>query len=593
MNHGWDDDLADLEIDDDDDDDDNDHHRDVDGIATAAVVHEQQEQGGWEKDEELFVDDDRETDTQGVQQPNSSDQAPRQKEGWEDGDDDHLTFDDEWGDNQGALSSAGQDPRVRTPSPFTEDVHSQVAATADCDDNGDSVMPDDTNEGGWEDDEELFDSEEQQLLDLNSDEPVAAPIRDQPPSGKDLFKELQDYVGSLARMLSSINAILEYEYNTPEKAQELLNYYTERPGLAQYTRTKELPRMNYHVVLPNGHVETNKQAIADHHLPGESLLARCANQSLLADLLQVLTGPDLVVRPQFLAFCVAETCQFRLHYGDNGRDMLQVNCMLQLSLPVEEGRLNVATIRATIAFSPRQYEPPMVKFKVDKIVVLLKESQYSKLHEVVTFLNAMEGHFDEYPGHADVTVQNAPADIFRDAFLEQSQLLVNQSKAGMKSALKDMESVIGLKSKLKAVQIGFSRFLPATDVLLEAEEEARTLAAERETQQSLLLRPPSTGAHPTQAPPANGGHPRPQHTVLPEFVPKQETSRPRSILGGIVKTGWGALAKSITIPDDDPAIYGPLPQQQPVVFYRKEEPEEVDVATKATGPQPSQYRYYP
>ena len=55
MNHGWDDDLADLEIDDDDDDDDNDNLRDVDGIATAAVVHEQQEQGGWEKDEELFV----------------------------------------------------------------------------------------------------------------------------------------------------------------------------------------------------------------------------------------------------------------------------------------------------------------------------------------------------------------------------------------------------------------------------------------------------------------------------------------------------------------------------------------------------------
>jgi hypothetical protein len=411
--------------------------------------------------------------------------------------------------------------------------------------------------------------------DINADESMQAPERDPAAPGEDLLRELEDYVGSLGRMVSSINAILEYEYNTPQKAQELVKYYAERPGLAEYTRSKELPRMSYHVILPNGNVETNKQTIATYHLPDDSLLARCANQSLLADLFHVLTGSDLVIRPQFLAFCVARTCQFRLHYGDHGRDMLQVNCMLELSLPVAEGpRLHVATIRATIEFSPKLYEPPTVKFKIDKIVVTLKGSEYSKLQQVVNFLKTMEGHFDEVPGRTNEAWKDAPADFFRDAFLEESQHLMNQSKAGMKSALKDVESVIGLKSKLKAVQVGISKFLPDTNVLLEAEEEARRLAAERDAHQALNLRSPYA-ANPADAPPTSArqhSQPLPSLIAMQGHVVKEDAPRPRSILGGFVATGWGALAKSITIPDEDPAIYGLAPPQERPVFYQKEKP---------------------
>ena len=159
--------------------------------------------------------------------------------------------------------------------------------------------------GGWEEDDELFGDDEEDQDDIEQSTGTSSHVFNATPHFPNRLQELQEYVESLNRILTSINAVLEYEYNTPEKAHELLHYYSARPGLAAYTRTKELPRMNYQVVLPNGRVETSKEQIAQHHLPDTSLMARCANQSLLADLIHVLTGPDLVVRPQFLAICVA------------------------------------------------------------------------------------------------------------------------------------------------------------------------------------------------------------------------------------------------------------------------------------------------
>lgn len=545
MNDGWDDD-DDLDI-------------TLEEDNNNAPAH-QQGAGGWEKDEELFDDEDGDND--------DANQGNAAAEGWDEDEDDLNLDDDDWDDNNN--NNNKQAPTIPHPPQGSSEPEDntfgagfQIPA-ADNEGTSGAYSNAASGGGGWEEDEELF---------ANSDD---GEDPSPPPSKTNILQELEDYVGSLSRMLSSINAILEFEYNTPEKAQELLEYYSARPGLAEYTRTKEVPRMNYQVILPGGHVETDKQTIANHHLPDHSLIARCANQSILADLLHVLTGPDLVVRQQFLAICVAQMCQFRLHYGDGGRDMLQCNCMLQLSLPVEEGpRLNIATIRTTVAFSPKQHEPPMVKFQVDKIIVTLKESQYSQLQKVADFLTMMEGHLNELPGHEDLYLQNAPADIFRDAFLEQSQQLLTQSKAGMKSALKDMESVIGLKSKFKAVRGGISRFLPDTNVLLAAEEEARALAAHREAQPKRLQAEQSSSR--PVAPPHPPSHPPPQaRPPPPRLTPASvDASRPKSILGGLVSTGWSALAKSVTIPDEDPEmLYGgttiSTPQQP--MLYRKPEP---------------------
>ena len=126
-------------------------------------------------------------------------------------------------------------------------------------------------------------------------------------------------------MLSSINAVLEFEYNTAQKAEELFEYYDKRPQLAEYTRTKELQRMNYEIVLPDGYVETNKERIvAENLLPDNAIVSRAAKQSLLADVLQVITGHDLIVRPQYLASCIATSCKFVVHKGDKPKSWLKV-----------------------------------------------------------------------------------------------------------------------------------------------------------------------------------------------------------------------------------------------------------------------------
>lgn len=69
------------------------------------------------------------------------------------------------------------------------------------------------------------------------------------PLASKLYQDLEDYVIQLPRLLSSINAILEYECNTVSKACELMQYYVEQPSLTTYMIEKELPRMEYTLVL--------------------------------------------------------------------------------------------------------------------------------------------------------------------------------------------------------------------------------------------------------------------------------------------------------------------------------------------------------
>jgi len=421
------------------------------------------------------------------------------------------------------------------------------------------------------------------------------------PLNSNMVDNLSNYVTSLDRMLSSINAVLEFEYNTPLKAEELVEYYGSRPQLAEYTRSKELQRMNYIVVLPDGHLETNKERIlAEKLLPDNSLVSRAANQSLLADLLQVITGNDLIVQPKYFAICVATWCQFTIHIGDQGADIVDCRARLSLSLPSEEcDRLSIAEVSVSVIFSPRQ---PLIEFKVQKIDVLLED--YSRLVGVAKFLNSMEGH------NEDPDIQNVSADIYRDDFLENSQRLISLSSKGLKSALMQVDSVVNIKGKLKSI----SSLIPGTDQLLAAEEEAKAFVESRNQQssQSFFPRPPPP--RPPFIPEANQrlvaereektfaetkknkqqqpGPSSHSFTRLPPPPPPrdpgstynqpqrniQETDdyRPKSILGGLVRSGWKTLAKSVEIPDDDPEIYGELVPSRP--------PPRVGVYNEASEP---------
>ena len=568
MNDGWDDDGH-LDIPEEDDD------------LNAG--------DGWDDDGALDLDDDDDDDDD--DEPPKPDPPPAHgynlrsharappvpapalvpnkavADGWDDEDEDDLNLDDDdWGFDD---ESPEKPPTQREPSTFGTTAISEKQPEDNSFGAGHTpasvLAKESSSGGGWEDDDDLFGDDEEAEAAPDTIDHTTTKQHVQNPKLQRIQQDLEGYVSSLYRMVSSINAVLEFEYNTPQKAHELLEYYESRPNLASYTRSKELPRMEYQVMLPNGHIETNKNQIAQNYLPDKSLVARCSNQSLLADLLHVITGPDLLVRPQFLAICVARRCKFTVHLGDQQRDMVDCACQLHLSLPTSEGeRLGIANVHVSIIFAPYQ---PMVEFRVRKIDVVLKE--YSELTSTAEFLNMMEGHFDELPGHEDVELQNAPADIFRDAFLENSQLFFNQSTEGMKSALQEMGSVVNIQSKINMVK-GIRKFLPNTDQLLAAELEAEEFAASRQEQhqqQRFIGRPPPQ-----------------QHHRPPPPLP-EPGNRPQSILGGFMSSGWSALAQSVAVPDQDqdPVIYGAVESHLPHL-YRKETPPENQLS------QPALYR---
>eukprot|EP00533_Pseudo-nitzschia_delicatissima_P003543 CAMPEP_0116096640 /NCGR_PEP_ID=MMETSP0327-20121206/10284_1 /TAXON_ID=44447 /ORGANISM="Pseudo-nitzschia delicatissima, Strain B596" /LENGTH=822 /DNA_ID=CAMNT_0003588347 /DNA_START=20 /DNA_END=2485 /DNA_ORIENTATION=- len=382
------------------------------------------------------------------------------------------------------------------------------------------------------------------------------PPNDFNPERNPMVTELSKYIQSLDRMVSSINAVLEFEYNTFEKADELLEYYDKRPQLAEYTRTKEVQRMNYEIVLPDGYVETNKERIiGENLLPDHAIVSRAANQSLLADILQVITGHDLIVRPQYLASCIATSCKFVIHKGDHGADMIDCQAQLSLYLPTTDGdRLNIAQVGVSVVFAPSR---PMIEFRVVKIQVLLKD--FSKLSSVAAFLREMDVPTEDHE------MIDAPADMYRDAFLEKSQRFFSLSSEGMKSAFQQMDSVINLKGKMKSI----SSFIPDTDQMLAAEQEAMAFAEARRIE---LEQQRQRGPAFPRPPPPQGCRDQTQNTHA------NEPKRPKSILGGLVASGWKTLASSVAIPDDDPDIYGEFVPSQPprapdqqMKFYRKEE----------------------
>eukprot|EP00980_Cylindrotheca_fusiformis_P005014 scaffold1062_cov130-Cylindrotheca_fusiformis.AAC.20 len=459
-------------------------------------------------------------------------------DGWSDDEvDDDLLDTDSGQNNRGAELTAAVDPK--TPDDGWNDELDDVLGFDGEDEDLNlnsktkplSAPNQKGSQGvGWESDDDFFGDDDEILQTTQSDRIVVNPKREK------LLKDLIDYVSSLDRMLSSVNAVLEYEYNTPQKARELAGYYQSREKLAEYTRSKEISRMDYRVVLPDGDVVMDKQDIAQNYMPNESLVSRCSNQSILADLLQVITDKDLLVRPQFMAICVAHTCKFTIHLGDG---VVDCACQLHLSVPKADGqRLNIAHVHVSVVFAPYR---PMIQYRVNAIDVLLEE--YSALESTADFL--MECQMDEL---IDESLQHAPADVYRDQFLVNSQKFFAQSTMGMKSALQEMESVVNFQQKLKMVK----RFIPDTDALLAAEQEAVELARAQEYQRRQQQQQRGALHYQMQQPP-----------------PTDTENRPKSILGGLVRSGWTKLAKSVNIPDDDPDIYGHA--APPPSFYNRDE----------------------
>jgi hypothetical protein len=399
---------------------------------------------------------------------------------------------------------------------------------------------DDLNADGWDDDADLtFDDVVGEELEPRRDVPPSGtatrpPSHPPPPPKKlehtpsPLYTALEDYLLQLPRLQSSINAVLEYECNTLEKATELVQYYSERPGLTDYTIEKELPRMEYTLMQGPSAVTDKKEIARCLKADSSSLVSRCANQSLLADLLQVFTGPDLLVRPQFMAAAIAQSCRFRL---DQSQSLVQVQAQLDLCLPTENGRWKVAELQIRIAFCSLPGKP-FVEYRLESIRPTVQpndpvwQSQLQSVAEMLGHLNPQEE--DDYNTAGD-------DNNFRDVFLQQSQSIFSNSAVGMRSAWQEIDNVAGFSNKL-------SRLPGLNDVMQAAEQAA-------------------------------------------EAQPMSSTrDRPTSILGGF----FGKLAKSVALPDEDPSMYqdwqAPPPAAaaaQPPAFYNRSPPPAAS-ATSAT-----------
>jgi hypothetical protein len=360
-----------------------------------------------------------------------------------------------------------------------------------------------------------------------------------------LSQELYDYLFTLPAHVMSVAAVLQAEYNTPEKAFELKQYYVERPALEKYTIQKELARMEYMLTDHTGSdVITDKNVIAQQ-IAG-SLCARCANQSLLADMLQVLTGPDRVVRPQYFASAIASMCRFRI---DLQHSLTEVVAALELSLPSAHGRWKVAEIRVMIIFGCGPM--PFVEYRLADIVVIASPKDRDwrqRLEQTAAMLTDLFEH-EEIPPALAPSPMLQQGQNFRDVFL-QSQSVAMEAAAAMKSAWQDIDAATGFGRKMRQLPA----FLPDASVLAAAEEEERRTSMARKSRE-------------------------------------EPVQRPTSIIGGFVSK----LAKSVALPDEDPELYQewnkpskPLPSSPPQL-YKKAPPVLYNASReiKDTSPKPT------
>lgn len=459
---------------------------------------------GWGEDEDLFFDEENNEEedhlfSKATPQTTTSVSPPVTKE-----------EENEWGNDSGDIvfedgGSSEEKMSQNMPAGTAETV--AAAAAQDPSD-------------GWGD-EDYFDEDSE----TNHEVPPVHNSLSVAPSDP-LVLELSHYIDSLDSHLPSIQAVLSAEYSTYEKAVELHQYYSDRPQLVDYTVTKELPRMDYTVVLENGDILTDKADVAAYLTATSSslsILARCANQSLLADILQVLTGPDRLVRPQYLATAIATNCAFQIDVH-GGR--VQVVATLELSLPTTSApRWTVADLRVLVMFSVGgTSNPPAVEFRLLDIVVrrLNNDENTQNLCNCAAFLQEMGDSMMFQPEQtvgAAMAASSAPN--FRDVFLQSRW---GEAMAGMQSALwKDLNAATGLGNKLRQMD---------------------TILAEAETVQ--------------------------QQAAQQQHQEKQQQQRPKSILGGLVRT----LAQSVALPEEEeyhPQVGQQLPSSTVPTLYRRDE----------------------
>jgi hypothetical protein len=140
---------------------------------------------------------------------------------------------------------------------------------------------------------------------------------------------------------------------------DFIGYYKSQPDLKEYTLEKELHRIQYTLITPQGSKLTKADHILDHvnresqdEAKKHELLYRAANQSIFADVIIALTSFNGLVRPQLCAGTFVDKCSITIDLSREDPHV-RAQCFLNVSIPDYQGnRLSMASILVSIFFCP-------------------------------------------------------------------------------------------------------------------------------------------------------------------------------------------------------------------------------------------------
>jgi hypothetical protein len=268
---------------------------------------------------------------------------------------------------------------------------------------------------------------------------------------KNIAHSLEDYMRGLPSTITSLKSVFEVQNNENENAHQLVKYYESRPKLRDYTIKTELPRMEYIVITKEKKVLESKQEVESYMLTlPDNVLIRSANQSLLADVISNLTGPDLFIRPQYLASAIASMCKFTIE-----ESIVHCDCHLCLSLPGCDGcAVKVAELDIIIEFVP---EISYIKYMLSDVMFCI--DSYKRLDQSAQFLATVltQEVNEEYQTH----VSNP--DAYRDSLLIQlskTRQVIEYGQVGLSSAWEQIDRAASVTQKLKFVKSVGDALLP-------------------------------------------------------------------------------------------------------------------------------------
>lgn len=353
-------------------------------------------------------------------------------------------------------------------------------------------------------------------------------------------------------LVKSLNEILNEECNNAEFALKLCRYFHQRENLREYTLDVEVPRMDYQIILSDELILTEPTEIRQHFAENpvdnlvDDMLLRSANQAILADVFPIITGPDKMIRIQFLANAVATKCRLVLDMRSSRH--LQVDCAMTISIPSggmpsqQNTKLDLAKFRLIIQFSPEPCSP-FVNYHIDSIQplvdVVLDEHKIQLASEAID-VNNLDTIEREWVSSNSYKL--------RDNFLES--IMSTQTAAGLKSALLEIDGVVNVSSKLNLIKQHL--ILPSADEILNAENDLNESEDNSDPRLQDENKQNGENTLPKNRPNLTlqkNVPPPPPPPSCPPAPSSHGVDKPKPIIGGLLMSGFSRLAKVASTPD--------------------------------------------